>query len=356
MNHREALAAQLKFEKPSLPCQFEWGYWPETITRWQQEGMPGNNPWDTLDITYYDRVPVQVRMYPGFKEQVLEEKEHSRIIRGYDGVVAEVSKEGTAFPRFIRHPVETMADFEALKEHLNPLTPGRFPDNWKEAARNLARRSHVLVMGAVEISFFGWHRDLMGVESLLMAYYDEPELIHAISRQHLDFIKEIYSRILKDVTFDFIFIWEDMSFKNGPLISPDLVREFMLPYYREMIGFFREFGDYKFLLDSDGDVNLLIPLFREVGVDGMLPFEVAAGMDVVKIGEQYPDFILSGGIDKRVIALGKDAIDREIDRLRPLFKRGGYLPSMDHHVPPEVNWPDFQYYLERVRKVYRECR
>jgi hypothetical protein len=96
-------------------------------------------------------------------------------------------------------------------------------------------------------------------------------------------------------------------------------------------------------------------LFREGGIDGLLPFEVASGSDVVRLGEEYPDLIIAGGIDKRVIAKGKDAIDREIDRLRPLFKRGGYFPTMDHHVPPEVSWADFQYYLERVRKVYKEC-
>jgi uroporphyrinogen decarboxylase len=195
----------------------------------------------------------------------------------------------------------------------------------------------------------------MGAEELLMAYYDQPELIHAISRQHLDFIKVLYAEILKDVTFDYIFVWEDMAYNNGPLISPDLVREFMLPYYHEMVAFFREFGDYKYLLDSDGNVDMLIPLFREGGIDGLLPFEVASGSDVVRLGEEYPDLIIAGGIDKRVIAKGKDAIDREIDRLRPLFKRGGYFPTMDHHVPPEVSWADFQYYLERVRKVYKEC-
>jgi uroporphyrinogen decarboxylase len=343
----------LHFRRPAEVCQFEWGYWPETLARWQAEGMTAANPWEALGITYYHRVPVETRLFPPFATEVIEDRENSRIVRDAMGVTKEEAKDSTAFPRFIRHPVENMADFLALKERLNPDTPGRFPPDWPEQARALARRDSILVMGGIEISFFGWHRDLMGVTNLLMAYYDQPELVHAISRHHLAFLKTMYARILRDVKFDFIFVWEDMSYKNGPLISPAMVREFMLPYYRELVGFFRSFGDYRFLLDSDGDVSALIPLFIEAGIDGMLPFEVAAGMDIRRVAAAYPDLFIAGGLDKRELAKGRAAIDRELEaKLPAMFKRGGYLPTMDHHVPPEVSYADFQYYLERVRELY----
>ncbi len=153
--------------------------------------------------------------------------------------------------------------------------------------------------------------------------------------------------------FDFIFFWEDMSFKNGPLISPAMVREFMLPYYRELIGPLKALTGCRVLLDSDGDVRKLIPLFLEAGVDGMLPFEVAAGMDIREIRREYPEMIICGGIDKREIAKGRNAIDRELGEKLPfLFERGRYLPGMDHHVPPEVSWKDFLYYLSKTREIY----
>jgi hypothetical protein len=352
--HNDWLAETLAFGRPEQICQFEWGYWPETVARWRAEGMPDVNPWVAAGITRYRRVPVEVRFCPPFTPEVLGETATTRIVRNAMGVIQEVPRDGaTRLPHFLAHPVRTLADFEVIKERLDPDTPTRFPPDWPAQAAALPQRNDILVMGGTEISFFGWHRDLMGVENLLLGYYDNPELIHAISRHHLEFLKRLYARILASVRFDFIFCWEDMSFKNGPLIGPDLVREFMLPYYRELVGFFRSFGDYKFLLDSDGDVRLLIPLFREVGIDGMLPFEVAAGMDIRMIAEAYPDLILAGGLDKRVLAQGKAAIDRELEaKLPPLFRRGGYLPSMDHHVPPEVSWADFQYYLQRVRELY----
>ena len=186
MDHRAALRGLLEGEYPEHVCQFEWGYWPETVARWQSEGMPADqSPWEAAGITCYDRVPANVRFCPPFETEVLRETENTKIIRDHDGITKEVFKDNTAFPHFLKHPVETRADFDAIRPHLEASAPGRYPEDWKECVARLARRNHVLVMGKVEISFFGWHRDLMGLENLLFAYFEQPALIHAISEQHL---------------------------------------------------------------------------------------------------------------------------------------------------------------------------
>jgi len=358
MTHRESLKQILNGGRPETLCQFEWGYWSETVERWRREGMPADRqPWEAAGITHYHRLPLHTRFYPPFERKVLSETEDNRIIQDENGIVQEVARNRTTFPRFLKHPVENLADFEALKPRLDPRSAGRCPPDLAAAAREVTSRDGILVMGEVEISFFGWHRDLMGVENLLTGFYDQPALIHAISRQHLEYLKTFYAPIAREVKFDFIFLWEDMSFKNGPLISPAMVREFMLPYYRELIGFFKPLTGCRVLVDSDGDVRQLIPLFIEAGVDGMLPFEVAAGMDIREIRREYPDLILCGGIDKREIAKGRGAIDRELEgKLPVLFESGRYLPGMDHHVPPEVGWQDFLYYLSKTRDLYKMSR
>jgi uroporphyrinogen decarboxylase len=359
MNFRESLKATLNWERPTDICMFEPGYWPETIARWRNEGLgAGQQPWEALDnITVYRRVPVNARWCPPFADELISREGNHKIIRNGEGATLEVFTDHTAFPRFIKHAVENIADFEAIKERLNPHTPERFPADWPSIVKEVNARKYVLCMGALEISFFGWHRDLMGVENLLMAYFDQPELVHAISRQHLQFLKELYTPIMKEVDFDFIFMWEDMAFKNGPLISPALFREFQLPYVKELISYFKCIRDYKVIVDCDGDMTKLIPLWMEGGVDGLLPFECAAGMDIRQIAHDFPKLLISGGLDKRELAKGKKAIDKELEAKLPImFKRGGYLPTMDHHVPPDVSFDDFKYYVSRVHEIYHRCR
>lgn len=354
MNHRESFRAMMDFEKPDNLCQFEWGYWGETIERWKNEGLPENTaPWDDCGITHYFRPPIHCGIFPGFEWKIIQEDKTSRIVQTSSGIICRESKIGSRLPQFIKHPVSNRDDFESLKERLDYKTPGRYPENWDEWSARSDDFPHILCLGSAENGFFGWLRELMGLEGLLMAYIEQPDLVHEICRYHVSFLKGLYERALRDVEFDFVFMWEDMSYKNGPLISPDFVREFMLPYYKEMVDFYKHSGAKWVTVDSDGDVSKLISLFIEAGIDGMLPFEVAAGMDIREIRKSFPKFRILGGIDKREIAKGKEAIDQELESKLPfMFKYGGYIPSMDHHVPPEVSYDNFKYYLFKCREIW----
>jgi uroporphyrinogen decarboxylase len=146
--------------------------------------------------------------------------------------------------------------------------------------------------------------------------------------------------------------WEDMAYKNGPLISPELFKKFMVPQYRKVTDFLRSRGVDIILVDSDGDVSKLIPLWLEAGVNGVWPFEVQCGMDVVSLGKQYGnDLLMVGGIDKRVLSQGKKEIDEEIRRIYPLLSKGGYIPWTDHSIPPNVPLENFLYYMTRLENA-----
>jgi len=354
MTPREAFRAMMNFERPDRLCQFEWGYWPEVVDRWRTEGLPHDTePWDHCGITHYFRPPIEIYFRPPFERQVLEEDETSVVVRTEMGITCRESKTSLRLPQFLKHPVANRDDFEAIKERLDPKAPGRYPANWDEWAKAAPTFPHILCLGRRENGFFGWLRELMGLEGLLFAYFEQPDLIHEICRYHVTYLQTLYARALRDVDFDFIFMWEDMAFKNGPLISPAFVRTFMLPYYREMIDYYRQMGAKLILQDSDGDMTQLIPLFHEAGVDGMLPFEVAAGMDVVKIREAFPRLRILGGIDKRALYGTTDAIDRELEaKLPAMFRTSGYIPTLDHHAPPEVSYDNFRHYLRRCRELY----
>jgi uroporphyrinogen decarboxylase len=131
-----------------------------------------------------------------------------------------------------------------------------------------------------------------------------------------------------------------------------MFEEFLLPYYKKLTGFFLDNGIEVILVDTDGDCRPLIPLFIEGGTTGLYPMQVTGGMDVVTIGQQYPDLQLIGGLDKVAISRGPEAIDRELEtKVPPLLRRGGYIPMADHLVPPDVSWDDFVYYRRKLASM-----
>ena len=354
MNQRERFHALMHGEVADELCQFEAGYWGETLERWYGEGLPrGTQPWDHFGITWYEHVPIAYGIWPCFQVEVLSEDAETLTYRDEAGVLARRRKDGHSMPHFLDFPVKTRGDFERLKERLDPTDPTRYPTDWADHVARWKTRDHILVVGNVAASFFGWPRSLMGAENLLLAYYDDPDLIHAICDYHLQFIKVLFEKALQGAEFDFAFVWEDMSYRNGPLISPAMFREFMLPHYLEMTDYFHSFGIELCIVDSDGNVEHLIPCFVEGGINGILPCEVAAGMDVRAVRETYPDLRLLGGVDKRAVAKGPAAIDEELERrMAGMFSPPLYLPGVDHHIPPDVSLSNFSYYLERARDLY----
>lgn len=151
---------------------------------------------------------------------------------------------------------------------------------------------------------------------------------------------------------DALFIWEDMCYKQGPLISPAMFREFMLPNYQKLTACARDHGVRHVIVDTDGNCAALLPLFIEGGVTVLHPFETAADMDVVEVRKAFPKLGIMGGIDKRKIGLGPDAIDAELERQVPyMMSRGGYIPTIDHSVPPDISWDDYKYYRKKLNAM-----
>jgi uroporphyrinogen decarboxylase len=217
-------------------------------------------------------------------------------------------------------------------------------------------RDYPLIIGDLQ-GFYGTPRRLLGPEQVLYAFYDQPELIRVMINDLCDFWIALYDQVLDLVDVDAALIWEDMCYRGGPLISPDMFREFILPAYKRITAFFRSWGVEHIFMDTDGNCETLIPLFIEGGITGIFPFEVAAGMDIVKIRETYPNLQMLGGIDKQKIAMSKEAIDMELDSKVPfMLESGGFIPSIDHTIPPDISWQNFAYYRTRIQEISQEIR
>ena len=190
----------------------------------------------------------------------------------------------------------------------------------------------------------------MGLEGLCFAFYDQPKLVERMMEERANAIIAVTAEVLKHTSFEVFWFWEDMAFKGGPLVNPILFRKLALSHYRRVCDWLHEQGIQHIGLDSDGDISLLIPIWLDAGINMLWPLEVQAGMDVIKLRQGFGhNLVLMGGINKREIALGGAVMRREVDRVMPLVEDGGYIPELDHGVPPDISWPAFCEYISYLK-------
>jgi uroporphyrinogen decarboxylase len=296
------------------------------------------------------------RPIPPFELQIIEETKDYRIVIDEAGVKKKEFKnrpQMAAMPQFLEFPIKNRKDFEAMRKRYNPKSPARYPEYWEDYKISVKNRNYPL--GTMVGGFFGWAREWIGIENLSVMFYDDPNLLHEMFEFLGDFFIEANQKLVKEVRLDYVWFWEDMAYKTAPLISPKHFREFLLPQYKKVTSFLRSHGIDIILVDSDGNVNELIPLWLEGGVNGIYPLEVAAGMDAVSLRKKYgQNLLLMGNIDKRELAKGKKEIKEEVMKKIPyLLSQGGYVPAVDHAVPPDVSFSNYLYYLDLIRSIHR---
>jgi uroporphyrinogen decarboxylase len=192
----------------------------------------------------------------------------------------------------------------------------------------------------------------MGLEGISLALYDDPDWVQEMMNELVEFCCATAHRALKDVDLDYILLWEDMAYKTGPLISPQMFHRFMLEPYRRLTDFIRDHDVELIFVDSDGYSEPLIPLWMEGGVNGFYPIERASNMDAGHLRQRFGRALrLMGGIDKRAMIAGPAEIDVELALVAPLMHEGGYIPWCDHHVPPDVPLKHYVHYVERMKEI-----
>ncbi len=384
MPNRERFLAICRGERPGDVAIIDWfhRYWPETPGAWIKQGalqeiknanafnryfqfehihslqeiVAGMNRADLKEdpsaqsLGYFHPTPPIV---PVFEIKVLKEDEHHRVETTYGGQTVEVSKEFPwRMPKYLDHPVKDRATWNEYKKRLDPDTPERWPSDWNAFVRKTNDEDAPTLL--LMVGFFGVLREWMGLERLLYTFYDDPKLVEDMMDHVLYLEMGVAQRALKDLRIEFVRFWEDMAYKSGPLISPDMFKKFMIPRYKKITDFLHSQGIDIIHLDSDGNINELIPIWlEECGVNFPWPLEVAAGMDAVALRKKYgKDIILAGNIDKRVFAKGKDAIRDEIMSKVPfLIETGGYFPGLDHGTPPDISLENYRYFINLLREI-----
>ncbi|MCM8786301.1 MAG: hypothetical protein NC899_08770, partial [Candidatus Omnitrophica bacterium] len=244
--------------------------------------------------------------------------------------------------------------WENVKKRLNPDSPLRYPEYYDDWKRCVKDRDYPL--GIQAGSFYGWIRNWMGVENLSVMFYDNPSLVKEIINYVADFVIKVLERVVSEVKIDFANIWEDLGMKQGPLLSPNTFQEFCLPSYKKVCSFLKSYDIDVIMVDSDGNNDVIVPLWLEAGVNMLYPLEVAANTDAIEYRKKYEKrLILMGNIDKRALRHTKKEVEDEVMKKVPfLLKEGGYFPFVDHAVPPDVPLENFKYYLKLVQKIWND--
>ena len=341
----------------------ELGAWPQTRARWQREAPEAvaGFAWDWFageDALGLDRrifVPVNFGFVPPYEREVLERTDRYEVARNAKGIVSKALLEGSVgggrmcMDQYLAWPVATPDDWPEVRRRLVAAIPERYPPDLDERIAQWRQRDCPLILGrnCAANGFYWRAREFMGTEALSFAWYDHPKLMHAIAEFFADFVIETARPVLERVQVDYFVLNEDMSMKGGPLLSPATFRQFIFPHLRRMVDFFRSHGTRYFAVDTDGDPTLLVPLLMDAGVDTLWPIERAAGISPQGLRRRFGKGLrLWGGVDKRVLPRGPEAIRAHLRELIPLVEEGGFIPTVDHTVPPDVSWDDFRYYME----------
>jgi len=315
----ERVEKVLHFEPVDRLPRIEWAWWwNQTTDRWHKEGLAAS-----LQESAEIRESLGMDCYEQFWASARAASCPPPAAEGA-GILTDES------------------DYERLKPHLFPR-PLPFLEDLKRWAPHYQQRQRT-IWGWIE-GFFWFPRTLFGIERHLLAFYDQPALIHRMNQDLLEYNLWLLDEICAWCKPPFILFAEDLSYNHGPMLSKKQFDAFMAPYYRQIVPAVKKRGIIP-LIDTDGDVTSLIPWFMEVGIEGVGPLERMAGVDVVQIRQAYPELKMIGGFDKTVMHRGETAIHQEFQRLLPVMRQGGYLICPDHQNPPEVSFADYQVYLK----------
>ncbi len=339
----------------------EFGFY--CLEAWHEQGLPREA--NLAELFQYDPPGnhmlgqlgwCEAGFSPCFDVKIVEDRGDHEVEQDFAGrhVLYFKGRRHGFMPEYLDHPVKDWRTWEEdVKWRLDPNSPERYADLDARMATAKTQAAKGIMITQNLVGGYMYLRSLIGPDKLLYMFCEHPDLLKDCMETWFTLADAVIARHQAHVTLDELYLAEDICYNNGPLISPDMMREFLLPYYQQLIANIRnrqiDRNRHLYLqIDTDGFANPVIPVYQEIGMDAMSPFEVASGCDVVKTGGEYPQLALFGGIDKRVLATTKAEIDAMVERILPaMCERGGYIPTCDHGVPAEVPLDNYMHYRTR---------
>ena len=347
-----------------------FGYWSELVVEWAEQGkIPMEIALKRGDSNAYDKELdriigwdfnwhnvkdfANINLMPQFEQKVLETlPDGSQRVQSVTGVIERVK------PGIISIPSEDdylLKDRDAFEEFYKPKMQFDKKRIREEVIKSFNEtRPYDVPVGIRAGSVLGKIRDMTTVVGMSYLMYDDEDLFAEIIDTYADMQYECIKTALEaGVKCDFAHVWEDICFKNGPLISPEIFDELCGKHYKKRTDLLKKHGIDVISLDCDGVTDRLLPTWVENGVNTMFPIEIGVWGDQFEAArKKYGREILGvGGMDKTAFRKDKAAVDAEIERLKRLVELGGFIPCPDHRLMPGSKFELVQYYAEEIKKI-----
>lgn len=183
-----------------------------------------------------------------------------------------------------------------------------------------------------------WHDaiDLLGMDTLMMAMYETPEIVDALLDHVVGYYAAVSQRIF-DVAgdaLDIFFIGNDFGGQSGPLVGEDMFRRFLLPHLRRLINLGHAYH-LKVMLHCCGGFHELLPAMIEAGLDAVHAIQPCCrGMDLRALKAEFGGrIVFNGAIDSHHVLIqgtpeSVRASTREV--LEIMKPGGGYIAGASH--------------------------
>jgi uroporphyrinogen decarboxylase len=357
MTDRERFNRQMHYQSTDRSFNMEFGYWDENFREWDifvRNGIRNNGEADRF--FNFDRIGNlggNTWMHPAFETKVVEETATTQTVIDGNGLYKEVPKDGhDTIPHYLKASITTPADWQREKElRFDRRHPARTVD--VEALRRAHPPERDYPLGVYCGSLMGRIRDMLTFEGIAFAIFDYPDMLEDMVETACVLTEDFLDQVLGRIDFDYASGWEDICFKNGPIVTMEFFREVVVPRYKRIGRRLHQHGIDLWYTDCDGDVRPLLPGFLEAGINCLFPYEVNSCAHVVELLDEYgKDLRIMGGVDKMELAKGPAAIQAYLESLAPAVERGGYIPFCDHRCPPNVKPQDYLYYLDLKEAMF----
>lgn len=246
-------------------------------------------------------------------------------------------------------PIKTFEDYE--RYHLPDVhLPSRYHlIEW--AVKNYPHKAIIVHLNDV----FSLPRYWMGMENLLMAIAENPELVRNLVnlsvQVNLEMAKEVVARGVK-----IVYTGDDFAGNHGPLMSPKHFRDLFFPGLCQVVGGFKEL-DLLVIKHTDGNIWPIIDMIVESGIDCLDPIDPIAGMNLAEVKSRYGDKIaLKGNVDcAELMTFGTPEQVREATKvaLQQGAPGGGYILSSSNSIHSSVKPENYQAMVKTLREFGR---